>query len=138
VQVTLYLEELDQVIVVAATNRPDLIDPGLLRPERIDIKISIGLPSREERLEIFRVHTKGMPMGLSEKELGGYAGKSEGLSGADIAAICREAAMNALRRSKQNKKEELLVRKRDFDTAFDEVCKSLKMPDKDNKPSYVS
>src|SRR6202165_373736 len=84
------------VIVVAATNRPELIDTALLRPGRFDMVVELAYPNKEERLAIFAIHTKGRPLapGITMEEL---ANLTEGRSGADIEAICRRAALLALR-----------------------------------------
>ncbi|MFH1510554.1 MAG: CDC48 family AAA ATPase [Candidatus Woesearchaeota archaeon] len=89
------LQELNDVVIVAATNRPDILDTALLRPGRFDRIILTPPPEKKAREEIFKVHTKGMPLkGVDIKEL---AEKTEGYVGADIMAVCREAAMLALR-----------------------------------------
>ncbi|MCZ7357244.1 MAG: CDC48 family AAA ATPase [Candidatus Methanoperedens sp.] len=90
------LEELKNVVMVAATNRPDMVDPALLRPGRLDRLIYIRPPDLKEREMIFNIHLKGKP--LSEQvDAGKLAQRAEGYAGADIEAICREAAMLALR-----------------------------------------
>jgi transitional endoplasmic reticulum ATPase len=89
------LEELQDIIVIGATNRPDIVDPALLRPGRFDRIALIPIPDEKSRLEIFKVHTKNMPLkGVKIEQL---AKKTEGYVGADIEAICREAAIIALR-----------------------------------------
>ncbi len=93
------LEDLEGVIVLAATNRPDIIDPGLLRPGRFDRIIYTEVPDKETRLKIFKVHTKGMPLAKDVK-LEKLAEETDTYVGADIEAICREAAMTVLRRTK--------------------------------------
>ncbi len=90
------LEELKNVVVVAATNRPELVDPAMLRPGRLDRLIYIRPPDQREREVIFSIHMKGKPLS-SEVEVGKLAERTEGYVGADIEAICREAAMLALR-----------------------------------------
>ncbi|QOJ79697.1 CDC48 family AAA ATPase [Infirmifilum lucidum] len=92
------LERLEGVVVVAATNRPDIIDPALLRPGRFDRLIYVPPPDEKARLEIFRVHTRRMPL-AEDVDLAELARRTEGYTGADIAAVCREAAMVALRES---------------------------------------
>ncbi|HDS45882.1 MAG TPA: AAA family ATPase [Methanomicrobia archaeon] len=90
------LEELKDVIVIAATNRPDMVDPALLRPGRLDRLIYIQVPDNETRKKIFEVHLRGKPIGkdVSSDEL---AAMTDTYVGADIAAIVREAVMAALR-----------------------------------------
>jgi transitional endoplasmic reticulum ATPase len=90
------LEELKNVVVVAATNRPDMVDPALLRPGRFDRFIFIRPPDLKEREMIFDIHLKGKPL-LSEVDVGKLAERTEGYVGADIEAVCREAAIIALR-----------------------------------------
>ncbi len=90
------LEELKSVVVVAATNRPDMVDPALLRPGRLDRLIYIKPPNKKERDIIFSIHLKGKPVdpGVDVDKI---SQRAEGYVGADIEAICREAAMLALR-----------------------------------------
>ncbi|MGB9837978.1 CDC48 family AAA ATPase [Methanothermobacter sp.] len=90
------LEELQDVAVIAATNRPDILDPALLRPGRFDRHVKVNDPDREARLAIFKVHTKDMPL-ADDVDLEKLADKTEGYVGADIEAVCREAAMLTLR-----------------------------------------
>jgi len=114
------LEEMRGVIVIAATNRPDMIDPALLRPGRFDRQILIPAPDEDARLEIFKVHTRNMPL-AKDVSLKDLAKKTEGFSGADIEGLCREAAMNALREDMKAKS----VDKKDFEEAFEKVAPSL-------------
>jgi len=93
------LEELNDVVVVAATNRPDIVDPALLRPGRFDRIILVYPPDESTRLSIFKVHTKNMPLSKDIK-LVDLAKKTDYYVGADIEAICREAAIHALRNDK--------------------------------------
>jgi transitional endoplasmic reticulum ATPase len=96
------LEELKDVIVIAATNRPDLVDPALLRPGRFDRLIQLPAPDKETRKRIFEVHTKKVPLAKGVN-LDNLTEITEGYSGADIEAVVREAAMSALRENKQAK-----------------------------------
>jgi transitional endoplasmic reticulum ATPase len=89
------LEDLHDVVVIAATNRPDIIDPALLRPGRFDRHILANTPDDKARLEILRVHTKEMP--LRDVDLKKLAKLTTGYSGADLEALVREAALNAMR-----------------------------------------
>ncbi|MEM2272161.1 MAG: CDC48 family AAA ATPase, partial [Archaeoglobaceae archaeon] len=90
------LEELHGVVVIGATNRPDILDPALLRPGRFDRLVYVKPPDRKSRLSIFRIHTKNMPL-AEDVDLEELAEITEGYVGADIEAICREAVMLALR-----------------------------------------
>ena len=96
------LETLEGVVVVGATNRPDMVDPALLRTGRFDRILLVPAPDRAARLEILKVHTKGMP--LEGVDLDELAEELDGYTGADIEGLCREAAMVALRERKDAKK----------------------------------
>ncbi len=91
------LEGLSDVVVIAATNRPDIMDPALLRPGRFDKSIFIAPPDEESRKSIFGIHTRGRPL-ADDVDIGVLAQKTEGCTGADISAICNEAVMNAVRK----------------------------------------
>lgn len=86
-----------QVIVIAATNRPNAIDPALRRPGRFDREIEIGVPSADGRYEILQIHTRGMPLS-DDVMLREIADSTHGMVGADLMALAREAAMHTLRR----------------------------------------
>ncbi|MCD1294602.1 ATPase [Methanocella sp. CWC-04] len=90
------LIEMEGVVVIGATNRPDIIDPALLRPGRFDRLVYVNPPNQEGRVSIFKIHTKSMPLAedVDFKELSAL---SEGYVGGDIESVCREAAMLALR-----------------------------------------
>ena len=90
------LEGRGKVIVIAATNRPNALDPALRRPGRFDREIEIGIPDRDGRLEILHIHTRGMPL-ADDVDLAMFAGMTHGYVGADLASLAREAAMRALR-----------------------------------------
>ena len=91
------MEELEDVAVIAATNRPDILDAGLMRPGRFDRHIKVDVPNEEGRLAIFKVHTKDMPI-ADDVDLEKLAKETEGYVGADIESVCREAAMLTLRK----------------------------------------
>ncbi|HKZ42049.1 MAG TPA: CDC48 family AAA ATPase [Candidatus Hodarchaeales archaeon] len=91
------LESRGQVVVIGATNRPNALDPALRRGGRFDREIEIGIPNREARLEITSVHTRGMPL-AEDVNLQQIASVTHGFVGADLHALAKEAAMNALRR----------------------------------------
>jgi len=86
-----------QVIVIAATNLPDSIDPALRRGGRFDREIEIGIPDKKGRLEIFQVHTRGVPL-ADDVKIEEFANSTHGFVGADIALLVKEAAMHALRK----------------------------------------
>ncbi len=97
------LESMEGVIIIGATNRPDIVDSSLLRPGRFDRLILTPAPERTAREEIFKIHTKNMPLS-KDISLNELAKETDGFSGADIEALCREAAMIALRENIDVKK----------------------------------
>jgi len=114
------LESMEGVVVIGATNRPDIIDPGLLRPGRFDRLLLVPAPDKEARIEILKIHTKDMPLDKNV-DLKEIAERSEGYSGADLEALCREAAMIALRKNEKAKKVTLS----NFEEAFKIVRGSI-------------
>jgi transitional endoplasmic reticulum ATPase len=90
------IEELKGIVVLAATNRVDIIDQALLRAGRFDFHLEVPLPDRTARLEILKVHTRDKPL-AGDVDLGGLADALEGLVGADLESICRKSAMRAIR-----------------------------------------
>ncbi|OYT42612.1 MAG: AAA family ATPase [Candidatus Aenigmarchaeota archaeon ex4484_224] len=114
------IEKQKDVVVIATTNRPDLIDPALLRPGRIDKLILVPPPDENGRYEIFRIHTRNMPL-AKDVDLKKLAKKTEGYTGADIEAVCREAALNAMRED-INAKE---VKMKHFEEALKKIKPSL-------------
>src|SRR5215207_6515416 len=90
------LEILTNVVVIAATNRPDIIDPALLRPGRFDRLLYVPLPDRDSRLQIIRIHTKKKPL-ADDMDIDRLAGSTDGYTGADIASLSSAAVMLALR-----------------------------------------
>ena len=102
------------VVVMAATNRPDVLDPALLRPGRFDRQIVVPLPDLEERLPILQVHSKNKPLDASV-DLAMVARGTPGMSGADLANLVNEAALHAVRRNSTT------IDMEDFETARDRV-----------------
>jgi len=90
------IESRGEVVVIAATNIPNTLDPALRRPGRFDREIAISVPDAQGRREIMDIHTRGMPL-AKDVDLGRLSKVTHGFVGADLAALCREAAMNALR-----------------------------------------
>lgn len=88
---------LEDIVVIAASNRPDIVDPAVLRPGRFDRLIYTPQPDEKSRLEIFKIYTKNMPL-TKDVDVANLATVTKNYSGADIEALCREAAMHALRR----------------------------------------
>jgi transitional endoplasmic reticulum ATPase len=98
------IEDLKGVLVLGATNRPDILDPALLRPGRFDSVVEIPPPRQEDRQAIFAVHLRGKPL-AEGIDVEGLAARSEGLTGADIASVCSTAARQAIRRAVQQAPE---------------------------------
>jgi len=111
---------LQNVLVIAATNRPDIIDPAVLRPGRFDRRVYVPSPTEEARRKILEIKTDGMPLDDSV-DLDKLASRTNGYSGADIEAIAREAAINALRRDVDTEKVTLS----DFEMALSETPPSI-------------
>lgn len=109
----------ESVIVLAATNRPDVLDPALLRPGRFDRHITVGRPTQKGRLEMFKVHTRDVPLD-NDVDLQRMAAVSIGLTGADIRNLVNEAALWAARNNKNR------VGSADFDYARDKVLMGAK------------
>ncbi|RJX51942.1 CDC48 family AAA ATPase [Halonotius pteroides] len=125
------LEARGQVVVIAATNRVDSVDPALRRPGRFDREIEIGVPDEVGRKEILQIHTRGMPLS-DDVSLGHLAGETHGFVGADVQSLTKEAAMKALRRylPEIDLDEEdippslidrMIVKREDFRSALNEV-----------------
>ncbi|HTE21776.1 MAG TPA: ATP-dependent zinc metalloprotease FtsH [Candidatus Limnocylindria bacterium] len=124
-------EQGTNVIVLAATNRSDVLDPALLRPGRFDRRVNIGLPDRKDRLAILKVHFEKKPLAKAV-DLDALAAKSAGSSGADLANIANEAAINAARNNRQE------INQKDVTDAFEKVAigperKSKVMSDKEKE-----
>jgi cell division protease FtsH len=107
-------EPTEGVVVIAATNRPDVLDPALLRPGRFDRQIVVPLPDLEERLPILQVHSKGKPLDPSV-DLTLVARGTPGMSGADLANLVNEAALHAVRRNSTT------ISMEDFESSRDRV-----------------
>lgn len=126
------LQENPNLIVLAATNKKELIDPALLRPGRIDTHVEIGIPDREARHEILGVHTQGKPLS-DDVDLDAMAAELVGYTGADIEAICREASMQAIREAADEygpteaneRAEEIIITKDHFQQAIDSIDQSV-------------
>ena len=121
------LEALNNVVVIAATNRPDIMDPALLRPGRFDKSILIGPPDKESREKIFKIHTAKKPLS-DDVDISKLAELTDGCTGADISAICNEAVMNAVRELVRSGKvpddkdiEGCKVSMKDFETALEKI-----------------
>ncbi len=91
------LEELHDIVVIAATNRPDILDPALLRPGRFDRQILVPTPDEKGRLEVLKTHTSNMSL-AADVDLKKLAKETDSFSGADLEYLVREAGMSAMRR----------------------------------------
>jgi transitional endoplasmic reticulum ATPase len=111
---------LEDIVVIAATNRPDIVDPAVLRPGRFDRLIYVPEPDEKSRLQIFKIYTKNMPL-AKDVNISELVAMTKNYSGADIEALCREAAMQALRRD-INAKEVAMI---DFQEAIKRTGPSI-------------
>lgn len=118
------IESLQNVLVIAATNRPDMLDPAVLRPGRFDRMIYVPSPDLDSLREIFKIHTHTMPLSR-DVDLDELSRKAQGYSGADVEAICREAAIDALRTDMDSTEVTL----RDFNKALERVAPSITAED---------
>lgn len=114
-------EDKANVIVVAATNRPDVLDPALLRPGRFDRQVTVGLPDREGRLGILKIHVRGKPL-AQDVDLDILARSTPGFSGADIANLANEAALHAAREGHKQ------IANADFESALDKIMLGVERP----------
>lgn len=109
----------ENVVVMAATNRPDVLDPALLRPGRFDRRVTVNLPTLSERVEILRIHARNKPL-ASEVDLDKIARGTPGFSGADLENLLNEAALLAARKEKD------VIEDEDLEEARDKVLLGLK------------
>jgi len=118
------IEELKGILVLGATNRPDMLDPAVLRPGRFDEIVEVPIPDENDRREIFGVHLKGKPLGtgITPHDL---ASRTEGFSGAEIASVCNKAALKAVRRAVESRddKVKVIIEADDFQSAIEEMQK---------------
>ncbi|KAF0475620.1 AAA-domain-containing protein [Gigaspora margarita] len=124
------MESRGRLVVIAATNRPNAIDPALRRPGRFDREIAVDVPSEQSRLEILKSQTFKMPLD-DDVDLVKLASVTNGYVGADLASLCREAAMNAVHRQAELEKNELVnlvpkITMNDFTGAMLRVVPSLR------------
>ena len=111
---------LQNVLVIAATNRPDIIDPAVLRPGRFDRRVYVPPPNTEARVKILKIKTENMPLNKNIN-LETLARRMDGYSGADIESVIREAAMYALRRNADSS----IVNLKDIDEAMADIAPSI-------------
>lgn len=114
------LEDLKGVVVIGATNRPDIIDEALLRPGRFDRILEVPIPDKEARKQIFEVHTRKKPLG-SDINLDKLVEMTDGMTGADIAATVNAAAMTAIKEHVGKKAGKLKISMKHFESALDKV-----------------
>ena len=130
------LEDRKQIFIIAATNRPDIIDPAMLRPGRLDKLLYVPLPDYEDRCSILSTITKNLKL---DKDINfdniNNDKRMEGFSGADIAALVREAQLHALKRLNQKEKEneeikEFNINMSDFEYSLNNILPSVSLNDK--------
>jgi len=114
------------VIVMAATNRPDVLDPALLRPGRFDRQVTVDLPDRKGRLDVLKIHTRGKPMDPGV-QLEDIASATVGFSGADLSNLANEAALTAARKNRKK------ITKEDFSMAFERIILGTERPPLSNQ-----
>jgi transitional endoplasmic reticulum ATPase len=114
------LEDLKGVVVIAATNRPDIIDEALLRPGRFDRILEVPPPDRDARKQIFQIHTKKKPLEPDVK-LDKLVEMTDGMTGAEIAAIVNAAAMTAIKEHVKQKGSKLKISMKHFEGAFNKI-----------------
>jgi transitional endoplasmic reticulum ATPase len=122
------IESLEGVTVIAATNRPDMIDPAITRPGRIDRSVEVEVPGEEARRKILEVHTRDMPL-AEDVDLDKLAVQTENFVGSDMESLCREAAMVSLRKDIEDEE----VSMEEFEEAIDEVNPTA---NEDNRDLY--
>ena len=127
------LESLKDVVVIATTNRADMVDPAILRPWRIDRKLSIPLPDMETREDIFKIHTRSKVLS-SDLDIETLVSQMDGFSGADVAAVCSIASLSAIREhiekyedpmDSMKHKDELVISKEHFECALEKVSANV-------------
>ena len=123
----------ESVIVMAATNRPDVLDPALIRPGRFDRRITLNLPQKRARRKILETHSREVPL-ADDVDLENLAQRTPGLSGADLKNLVNEAALLAARKNKQK------VEAEDFDQAHDKILMGLEREDviKDEEKKMIA
>ena len=112
----------ESLVVMAATNRPDVLDPALVRPGRFDRRITLDMPQKQARLKILQTHTRKVPIG-DDVDLQNLAERTVGLSGADLKNLVNEAALLAARKEKDR------VSNEDFDQARDKILMGIESDD---------
>ena len=127
------LEDRKGVFVIAATNRPDIIDPAMLRPGRLDKLLYVPLPSKDDRFSILKTVCKKLPMGSDiQLRLIAFSEHCDGFSGADLSSLVREAQLSALKTAMDNNVDdtaEILICHKDFMTALSKVFPSVSKKD---------
>ena len=130
------LEELHNVTVIAATNRPDILDPALLRPGRFDRIVYVPIPDKDARKEIFKIHLRGKPL-AEDVDIENLAERTEGYTGADIEAVCNEATILALREYIQSGKNPDEPKDAKIEMKhFEEALKKVKPLSKEQREMY--
>src|SRR5207237_8767027 len=114
------IEALVNVVVIGASNRPDMIDPAILRPGRFDRLIFVPAPDHGTRLQILKIHTRNMPL-AKDVDVDQITSQAAGYSGADLEGVCREAGLSSLRRDIETNRFTM----EDFRDALDRIKPSI-------------
>jgi ribosome biogenesis ATPase len=125
------LEDRKQIFIIAATNRPDIIDPAMLRPGRLDKLLYVPLPDCNDRISILETLIRNLPIDKNINVLDIFDNqKLDGFSGADLAALVREAQLSALKNLKLDNDNDVIIRKEDFEYAISNVLPSVSVGDR--------
>jgi len=125
------LEDRKQIFIIAATNRPDIIDPAMLRPGRLDKLLYVPLPDGNDRISIIQTLIRNLPIDKNINVLDIFDNKKlDGFSGADLAALVREAQLSALKNLRLDNENDVIIKKEDFEYAISNVLPSVSIGDR--------
>ena len=125
------LEDRKQIFIIAATNRPDIIDPAMLRPGRLDKLLYVPLPDGNDRISIIQTLIRNLPIDKNINVLDIFDNKKlDGFSGADLAALVREAQLSALKNLRLDNENDVVIKKEDFEYAISNVLPSVSIGDR--------
>ena len=125
------LEDRKQIFIIAATNRPDIIDPAMLRPGRLDKLLYVPLPDGNDRISIIQTLIRNLPIDKNINVLDIFDNeKLDGFSGADLAALVREAQLSALKNLRLDNENDVVIKKEDFEYAISNVLPSVSIGDR--------
>ena len=125
------LEDRKQIFIIAATNRPDIIDPAMLRPGRLDKLLYVPLPDGNDRISIIQTLIRNLPIDKNINVLDIFDNKKlDGFRGADLAALVREAQLSALKNLRLDNENDVVIKKEDFEYAISNVLPSVSIGDR--------